>query len=151
MFVKLAFPHDHARIAYTELYPDETQENTCRFLTNAYAYYCKLRARPKALLTDNGSAFRAKSFSRVCTSLNLKHRFTYPYQPQTNGKAERFIQSALRGWADGFLYNDSDERQTMLHKWNHHYNWHHPHQGTGGRAPMSRLPTRRNNLLQLHS
>jgi transposase InsO family protein len=142
---------DHARIAYIELYLDETQENACRFLANAHAYYCKLGARPKALLTDNGSAFRAKSFSRECTSLSLKHRFTRPYRPQTNGKAERFIQSALREWAYGFVYNDSDERQAMLHEWNHHYNWHRPHQGIGGRAPMSRLSASRNNLLQLHS
>ena len=69
---------DHARIAYTELYPDESQENACRFLANAHAYYSALGARPKALLTDNGSAFRAKSFSRACVGLELKHRYTRP-------------------------------------------------------------------------
>lgn len=142
---------DHARIAYTELYPDESQESACRFLANAHAYYCSLGARPKALLTDNGSPFRAKSFSRVCASLELKHRFTRPYRPQTNGKAERFIQSALREWAYGFVYQDSEERRAMLSEWSHHYNWHRPHQGIGGKAPMSRLSTSRNNLLQLHT
>jgi transposase InsO family protein len=142
---------DHARIAYTEMHPDESQENACCFLANAHAYYCSLGARPKALLTDNGSAFRAKSFSRLCKSLELKHRFTRPYRPQTNGKAERFIQSALREWAYGFVYNNSEERLAMLNEWNHHYNGHRPHQGIGGKAPMSRLSTSRNNLLQLHS
>lgn len=142
---------DHARIAFTELYPDESQENACRFLMNAHAYYASLGARPKALLTDNGSAFRAKSFSRVCAALGLKHRFTRPYRPQTNGKAERFIQSALREWAYGFVYKNSDERADMLRQWNHHYNWHRPHQGIGGKAPMSRLSITRNNLLQFHS
>ncbi|MYM86739.1 transposase, partial [Rugamonas sp. FT82W] len=43
------------------------------------------------------------------------------------------------------------ERATTLHEWIHHYNWHRPHQGIGGKAPMSRLSTNRNNLLQLHS
>lgn len=142
---------DHARIAFTELYPDESQENACRFLMNAHAYYASLGARPKALLTDNGSAFRAKSFSRVCAALELKHRFTRPYRPQTNGKAERFIQSALREWAYGFVYKNSDERADMLRQWNHHYNWHRPHQGIGGKAPMSRLSITRNNLLQFHT
>ena len=141
---------DHTRIAYTELHPDESQESACRFLTNAHAYYCSLDARPKALLTDNGSPFRAKSFSRVCAALELKHRFTRPYRPQTNGKAERFIQSALREWAYGFVYQNSEERLAMLSDWNHHYNWHRPHQGIGGKAPMSRLSINRNNLLQLH-
>lgn len=142
---------DHARIAYTELHPDESQESACRFLANAHAYYCSLGAIPKALLTDNGSAFRSRSFSRVCMELQLKHRYTRPYRPQTNGKAERFIQSALREWAYGFVYKNSDERADMLHQWNHHYNWHRPHQGIGGKAPMSRLSASRNNLLQLHT
>jgi transposase InsO family protein len=142
---------DHARIAYTELYSDESQENACRFLENAHAYYSSLGAKPKALLTDNGSAFRAKSFSRACAALELKHRFTRPYRPQTNGKAERFIQSALREWAYGFVYKSSDERTDMLRQWSHHYNWHRPHQGIGGKAPMSRLSINRNNLLQLHT
>lgn len=142
---------DHARIAYTELYPDESQESACSFLSNAHDYYCSLGARPKRLLTDNGSPFRAKTFSRICADLELKHRFTKPYRPQTNGKAERFIQSALREWAYGFIYKSSNERANMLRDWIHHYNWHRPHQGIGGKAPMSRLSTNRNNLLQLHT
>ena len=142
---------DHARIAYTELYPDESQQSACRFLANVHAYFCSLGAKPQRLLTDNGSPFRAKSFNRVCAELELKHRFTKPYRPQTNGKAERFIQSALREWAYGFVYNTSSERAAMLQDWNHHYNWHRPHQGIGGKAPMSRLSTGHNNLLQLHT
>ncbi|KCV16673.1 integrase core domain protein, partial [Bordetella pertussis B200] len=51
------------------------------------------------LLTDNGSAFRSRAFAALCHELGIKHRFTRPYRPQTNGKAERFIQSALREWA----------------------------------------------------
>jgi transposase InsO family protein len=54
------------------------------------------------------------------------------YRPQTNGKAERFIQSALREWAYGFAYNHSEERAAMLERWIHHYNWHRPHQGIHG-------------------
>ena len=34
--------------------------------------------------------------SGPCHHLGIKHRFTRAYRPQTNGKAERFIQSALR-------------------------------------------------------
>ena len=81
-----------------------------------------LGMRPKALLTDNGSAFRSRSFKTTCSELKLKHRFTRPYRPQTNGMAERFIQSALREWAYGFVYNNSQERSNMLKRWNHHYN-----------------------------
>ena len=105
----------------------------------------------RRVLTDNGSAFRSKAFATACRTLRIKHSFTRPYRPQTNGKAERFIQSALREWAYGIPYRRSTERTAMLKRWIHHYNWHRPHQGIGGLAPMSRLNTDRNNLLTLHT
>jgi transposase InsO family protein len=142
---------DHARVAFTELYPDETKEHAARFLRNCIAYLGSLGVQPRALLTENGAPFRSTPFKIACSELGLKHRFTRPYRPQTNGKAERFIQSALREWAYGFVYNHSDQRAAMLQAWNHHYNWHRPHQGIGGRVPVSRLKTGRNNLLQLHT
>ena len=110
-----------------------------------------LRVPIKRLLTDNGSAFRSKDFAQACKELGIHHKFTRPYRPQTNGKAERFIQSALREWAYGFTYQNSSERTAALDYWNHHYNWHRPHQGIGGAVPMSRLSRSRNNLLTLHT
>jgi len=107
--------------------------------------------RVRRVLTDNGSAFRSRPFAQSCRRLGLKHSFTRPYRPQTNGKAERFIQSALREWAYGIPYNHSTERETMLERWTHHYNWHRPHQGIKGSAPIGRLAQSRNNLLTLHS
>jgi transposase InsO family protein len=141
---------DHARIGFTDMYPDEGKGSAVQFLTNAAAYYRSLGVRIKRLLTDNGSAFRSKHFAQACAELNIKHSFTRPYRPQTNGKAERFIQSALREWAYGFIYQNSVQRTEQLDAWIHHYNWHRPHQGIGGVAPMTRLKTSYNNLLTLH-
>jgi len=40
----------------------------------------------------------------------------------------------------------------MLAKWQHHYNWHRPHSGIGGKPPMSRLkPPTGKNVLTLHT
>ena len=142
---------DHARIAFTELYPNETQHSAVRFLDHALDYFRGLRVEVKAVLTDNGSAFRSRAFSAACRKHRLKQRFTRPYRPQTNGKAERFIQSALREWAYGIPYHHSVERAAMLDRWNHHYNWHRPHQGIAGLSPTSRLSLSRNNLLKLHN
>jgi len=141
---------DHARIAFTRMYRDETKENAIDFLHQAHAWFSTLGIRAKAILTDNGSAFRSKAFAAAARCLGLKSRFTRPYRPQTNGKAERFIQSALREWAYGFVYQHSNDRIAMLDRWQHHYNWHRPHQGIGGVAPMTRLTASTNNLLQLH-
>jgi transposase InsO family protein len=141
---------DHARIGFTDMYPDETKGSAVQFIRNAVGYYKSLGVRVQGLLTDNGAVFRSKDFAQTCAELKIKHRFTRPYRPQTNGKAERFIQSALREWAYGFVYQNSFQRNDQLDAWIHHYNWHRPHQGIGGVAPMSRLKTSGNNLLTLH-
>lgn len=142
---------DHARIGFTDLYPDEGKARAVQFLDNTVAYFGSLGVRARRVLTDNGSAFRSKAFANACRRLGLKHSFTRAYRPQTNGKAERFIQSALREWAYGTVYNHSKDRAAMLDRWIHHYNWHRPHQGIGGHAPISRLAQSRNNLLTLHN
>jgi len=142
---------DHARIGFTDMYPDERKVSAVQFLDNTVAYFCSLGVKVRRLLTDNGSAFRSKAFAKACRRLHIKHSFTRPYRPQTNGKAERFIQSALREWAYGVPYNNSSERTDMLDRWIHHYNWHRPHQGIGGLAPINRLAQSRNNLLTLHT
>jgi transposase InsO family protein len=149
--VPLVAIDDHARIGFTDMYPDETKASAAQFLRNAVAYYRSLGVKPKRILTDNGSCFRSQSFAEACRDTKLKHSFTRPYRPQTNGKAERFIQSALREWAYGVPYNHSTERTAMLERWMHHYNWHRPHQGIKGLTPVSRLSQPRNNLLTLHS
>jgi len=144
---------DHARIGFTDMYPDERIGSAEQFLRNAVAYFKSLGVVVRRVLTDNGGVFRSKDFATACQQLGVKHKFTRAYRPQTNGKAERFIQSAMREWAYGFSYRTSSQRTEALDHWIHHYNWHRPHQGIGGFAPMSRLSAsrNRNNLLTLHN
>jgi len=142
---------DHARIGFTDMYPDERGPSAEQFLRNAVAYFRCLGITVRRVLTDNGGAFHSKYFAATCDQLAIQHQFTRAYRPQTNGKAERFIQSALREWAYGFSYQNSGQRTEALDHWIHHYTWHRPHHGIGGLAPMSRLRTSRNNLLTVHS
>jgi transposase InsO family protein len=142
---------DHARIAFTAMHPDEKKSEAVQFLCNAVAYYRGLGITIKRLLTDNGAAFRSREFATACTALGVRHKFTRAYRPQTNGKAERFIQSALREWAYGWSYQNSAQRTMALASWQHHYNWHRPHSGIGGLVPMARLDPTGNNLLTLHT
>lgn len=67
------------------------------------------------------------------------------------GKRSEFIQSALREWAYGRVYDNSDQRRQALPAWTHFYNWHRPHLGINLMPPVSRLSVPRKNLLTLHS
>jgi len=142
---------DHARLSFTGLHPDERTPSAIAFLRDAVAYYASLGVTIRRLLTDNGAAFRSRAFIQACREMGIAKRFTRPYRPQTNGKAERFIQSALREWAYAYTYQHSLERAEALDSWTHHYNWHRPHHGIGLVAPISRLSLSGNNLLTLHS
>ena len=142
---------DHARIAYTAMLADEKAPNAVQFLRDAVAYDARLGLTVRRLLSDNGAAFRSRVFAQACVELGIEHKFTRAYRPQTNGKAERFIQSALREWAYAWTYQNSLQRTQALIRWQHHYNWHRPHSGIGGLAPMSRLPPSRNNVLKIHN
>ena len=142
---------DHARIAFTQMQPDERAPSAVAFLRAAAAYYAGLGVTVRRVLTDNGSAFRSSAWRETCVELGIVHKRTRAYRPQTNGKAERFIQSALREWAYGIAYHHSSERTAMLAKWQHHYNWHRPHAGIGGVPPMHRLQSASGkNVLTLH-
>jgi transposase InsO family protein len=141
---------DASRIAFTQIKPDEKARSAVPFLKAAIAYYARLGIKVQRVMTDNGSCYKACAFARACKRLGLKHIRTKPYTPKTNGKAERFIQTALREWAYARAYQTSNQRAADLPSWTHQYNWHRPHGGIHYQAPISRLGLARNNLLSLH-
>jgi transposase InsO family protein len=142
---------DHSRIAFSEIYPNEQQHSVVAFLHAALVYYARLGIGFKAILTDNGPAYHSRALALACRQLGLKHRFTRPYTPRTNGKAERFIQTALREWAYARTYQNSNQRHHQLPAWLHQYNWHRPHGALALQPPISRSHLDQYNLLTLHN
>lgn len=142
---------DHSRIAFTQIYPNEGKDSAVSFLRASLGYFSHLGVLVQRVITDNGNGFRSAAFGEACLERGIAQKFTRAYRPQTNGKAERFIQSAMREWAYGRAYDNSDARRIALPVWNHFYNWHRRHHGIGCLTPMSRLPGSRKNLLTLHS
>jgi transposase InsO family protein len=142
---------DHSRLAHAAILPNEQGVSAVAFLRQAAAVYQRWGVQLKSIMTDNGACFRSVVFANACRLLGLKHIFTRPYTPRTNGKAERFIQSSLREWAYAFTFNTSAHRAEHLPQWLHRYNWHRPHSSLGLKPPVARLPLSANNLLTLHS
>src|SRR5690606_10326511 len=101
-------------IGFSQILPDEKKESAVAFLRAAVAYYLSLGVTVARVMTDNGSCYRSKAFRRACRELGLKHVRTRPYTPKTNGKAERFIQAALREWAYAQAYPSSTRRAQEL-------------------------------------
>ncbi len=136
---------DASRLAYVEILPDEKGPSCTAFLRRALAWYARLGIRVRRVMTDNGSAYRWPSglFGRLLSSRRVKHLKTRAYRPQTNGKAERFIQTILREWAYAVPYSSSRQRHRALSRWLVHYNRWRPHGSLGGRPPISRLNRKR--------
>ena len=142
---------DHSRVAFTQIYPDETKQSAESFLRATVSHFESLRVPIQRIITDNGKCFHSALFGAACLELGIAQKFTRAYRPQTNGKAERYIQSALREWAYGRVYANSEQRRAALPLWTHFYNCHREHHGIGLKAPISRLSLSRNNVLTLHS
>lgn len=142
---------DHSRVAYSDIFPNEKKESAVAHLKAAVAFYKQLGVTVTRVMTDNGSCYRSKAFKKACAALGIKHIRTKPYTPQTNGKAERFVQTTIREWAYAVEYQTSEERKADLPIWLHRYNWHRPHASLGKKPPISRLGLTGNNLLRLHS
>ncbi|MDB5432368.1 MAG: family transposase, partial [Caulobacter sp.] len=114
---------DNSRVAFSQVMADEKKQSAVAFLIAAVAYYASLGVTVTRVMTDNGSCYKSHAFRDACARLGLKHIRTKPYTPQTNGKAERFIQTALREWAYAHAYTTSDQRAAELPYWLHRYNW----------------------------
>jgi transposase InsO family protein len=137
-------------MAYVAMMPDEKAISASVFLSQAAGYFAQHNIRLRRVMTDNGPCFISDRFKEQCRSLSLKHIRTRIYTPRTNGKAERFIQTAIREWAYARLYQSSKERNEHLNPWIHHYNWHRPHASLNQMPPISRsgLQLNVNNLLR---
>jgi len=142
---------DHSRVAFSQIKPSEKKEPAVEHLIAAVTYYRRLGIKVERVMTDNGSCYRSRLWAATCRKLAIKHIRTKPYTPQTNGKAERFIQTALREWAYATAFETSDQRRDELPRWLHRYNWHRPHASLAGKTPISRLSLTRNNLLRHHN
>jgi len=129
---------DHSRLAYSEVLPDERAQTTVGFWQRALAWYAGQGVTTWSVLTDNGSAYRSMDFARACAAAGVRHRFTRPYRPQTNGKVERFNRTLLEEWAYVRVYRSEVARTQALARWLHRYNHHRGHTALGGLPPVSR-------------
>ena len=130
---------DATRLAYVEVLGDEKGATAAGFLRRAVAWFKGMGITVERVLSDNGACYRSGVHARACAELGMRHLFTRPYRPRTNGKAERFIQTLTNRWAYGAVYGSSTERTAALPGWLDHYNFRRGHGSLGHRPPAARL------------
>lgn len=137
---------DASRYAVVVPVPDETSASAITALETAAAEFARLGIRIERVLTDNGTQYK-RQFDAAVERLGARHKRTRPWRPQTNGKAERVIQTLLREWAYGRHYTTNRERAEALPVFVDFYNRRRPHTALGGRSPLDVV----NNVLGDHS
>ena len=97
-----------------------------------------------AVMTDNGAEFGSGAqtknkdehpFERLLIEMQMKHRYTRPYRPQTNGKIERFWKTLKEDFIEDSLFNDIDDLKEELLGYIVYYNEHRPHSALNGLTP----------------
>lgn len=131
---------DHSRYAYVEVLPDDRAAHSAAFLERALAHVARRGVRVERVLTDNARTYGSDAFRAVAAAHGVRLKRTRPYRPQTNGKAERFIQTLQAEWAYARRYRSNEERLRELPRWLYRYNHRRPHGGIDGAVPASRLP-----------
>lgn len=130
---------DHSRLAYSEVLANEQATTTVAFFRRAVVWFAARKVAVRAVLTDNGPAYRSTLFADACRTLGIRHRRTRPYTPRTNGKVERFNRTLLDEWAYVRVYRSESARTRALDRWLHRYNHHRCHTALGGLSPISRV------------
>ncbi len=138
---------DAARLAYVDVLNDERKTTTTGFLLRALRWFRDQGIRTERAMTDNVSAYRSRRFAKTLRLLGIRHIFTRPYTPKTNGKAERFIQTLQREWAYGLAHPSSAARNDDLPRWLDWFNRSRSYSAPRGRPPLVRV----NDIVRTHS
>lgn len=138
-----AFVHtvidDHSRMAYAEICTDEKAATAIGVLQRVVTWFVEHGVTVERVLSDNGSAYRSYAWRDACAALEIKHKRTPTYRPQTNGNIERFHRTLADGWAYARIYGSTGQRNAALPAWLHFYNHHRAHSAIGGKPPVTRM------------
>ena len=108
-------------------------------MRRAAAWYAERGITIERVLTDNAKAYHSHLWHQTCAELGIARRYTRPYSPWTNGKAEALVKMLLREWTYRFVYPTSGHHARALNGFLRRYNRRRPHGSLGGRPPISRV------------
>jgi transposase InsO family protein len=141
------FVDDASRYAVVVPVADERAESAAWAVELAVARFAEVGIRIERMLTDNGASYRSHAYRDTLLANDIRHKRTRPFHPQTNGKAERFIQTLLNEWAYTRPYRANGDRLRALPRFVDFYNHRRPHTAIGGLVPRVAV----NNVPEHHN
>lgn len=127
---------DATRLAHADVLPAQDGPACAAFLERTVRWFAGLGIAIERVMTDNAFAYTGHAMRAVLTAAGIRHLRTRPYSPQTNGKAERFIQTCLRGWAYKRPYRTSAARSAAFPAFLDFYNTARDHSALGQVPPL---------------
>ena len=128
------FVDDYSRTLFADILPDQTSYSAAIVLDEAIQM---MPFKIECMYSDNGKEFKGE-FKHQCKLNNIPQQFTRPYRPQTNGKAERVIQTIKKQFRK-HRFLSREERRRILYAIVRYYNHLRPHQSLGGIPPFEQL------------
>ena len=136
---------DCTRLTYAEMIKDKKASTLTYFMARSLSWFKQIyNFEYDAVMSDNGPEFKGvlskeHPFETMCNELGIKHIYTQPYHPQTNGKIEAF----WRILKDEFFYPNTFESQEdiVLNLGNFLFEFNHlrRHGGLNYETPFDKL------------
>jgi len=138
---------DYSRLAWVELIENK-KGLTVMFATMRALQMLRNRygIEAESIMSDNGAEFGGgkdkknkedNPFERLLIEMGIKHIYTKPYCPQTNGKIERFWRTLNDDVIENTLLDNIDELKQTITEYSIYYNEHRPHQSLNGNCPKN--------------
>lgn len=136
---------DCTRITYVEVIKDKKASTLTYFMARSLSWFKQIyNFEYEMVMSDNGPEFKGNlekehPFEVMCEQLDIKHIYTRPYHPQTNGKIEAFWKILK----DEFFYPNrfTSERDLILNLGNFIFEFNHlrRHGGLNYMTPFDKL------------
>lgn len=136
---------DCTRLTYTEILKDKKASTLTYFMARSLSWFKQIyNFEFEVVMSDNGAEFkgtldREHPFETMCSELGIKHIYTKPYRPQTNGKIEAFWKIIK----NEFFYPNSfeSEKDLIMNLGNFLFEFNHlrKHGGLNYETPFDKL------------
>ena len=136
---------DCTRLTYAEILKDKKASTLTYFMARSLSWFKQIyNFEFEVVMSDNGAEFkgtldREHPFETICSELGIKHIYTKPYRPQTNGKIEAFWKIIK----NEFFYPNSfdSEKDLIMNLGNFLFEYNHlrKHGGLNYETPFDKL------------